>query len=165
MRAAGLEPLEPYRSAGALWRFRCLACGRELATRYDSVARGVGCRYCAQRGMDYTAPGVVYVMVNTDFQAVKVGVTTTAARTDRVGAHERNGWVAVRSWDVPSADDAIGFEREVLSWWRTAVGAPPAMLPGDMPQGGASETASLMLIELEDTAEFIQRAVDRLYEQ
>lgn len=47
MRAAGLEPLEPYREADANWRCRCLGCGAEVFPRYYQVKAGAGgCRAC-----------------------------------------------------------------------------------------------------------------------
>ena len=50
MRAAGLEPLEPYRNSRAAWRCRCLSCGREVTPRYGSVAMGQGgCVACGNR--------------------------------------------------------------------------------------------------------------------
>ena len=53
MRAAGVEPLEPYPGSHAPWRCRCLTCGREVTPRYGLVSRdGGGCRYCASRAVD-----------------------------------------------------------------------------------------------------------------
>jgi hypothetical protein len=55
MRAAGLEPLEPY-PGGVLkpWRCRCLTCERESTTSLANVRHsGGGCQYCtgwAHRG-------------------------------------------------------------------------------------------------------------------
>ncbi|MER5689691.1 hypothetical protein [Streptomyces sp. NPDC002205] len=48
MRAAGLEPLEPYPGSTSHWRCRHEACGREVKARYSNVKRRVGiCRWCA----------------------------------------------------------------------------------------------------------------------
>lgn len=47
MRAAGLEPIEPYPGSGAPWRCTCLACGGECAPRLGHVrSRGGGCLRC-----------------------------------------------------------------------------------------------------------------------
>jgi len=47
MRAAGVEPLEPYSSSGARWACRCLKCGAEVFPRYNDVQQGQSaCRYC-----------------------------------------------------------------------------------------------------------------------
>lgn len=49
MVAAGLEPLEPYASSRALWKCRCLACGKTVTPRLDVIRRGLsrGCKWCA----------------------------------------------------------------------------------------------------------------------
>jgi len=48
MRAAGFEPLEPYRTARTAWRCRCLLCGREDHPAYDNVRikKEHGCQRC-----------------------------------------------------------------------------------------------------------------------
>ncbi|MYS17876.1 hypothetical protein [Streptomyces sp. SID4982] len=48
MRAAGLEPLEPYPGNATPWRCRCTGCGRETTPTYSNVNGGSsGCRFCA----------------------------------------------------------------------------------------------------------------------
>lgn len=50
MRAAGVEPIEPYRNSQSPWRCRCLSCGREVTPRYTDVrGRHAGCKWCAWR--------------------------------------------------------------------------------------------------------------------
>jgi hypothetical protein len=49
MRAAGLEPLEPYVRAINPWRCRCLVCGSEVSPSYNAVQQGKGCRVCANQ--------------------------------------------------------------------------------------------------------------------
>lgn len=48
MRAAGLEPLEPYRNVDVPWRARCTVCGNEVAPRLNSIRAGRGCLFCGQ---------------------------------------------------------------------------------------------------------------------
>ncbi|MFH8395765.1 hypothetical protein [Streptomyces sp. NPDC018036] len=48
MRAAGLEPLEPYPGSDRKWRCRHVACGREVTPTYVRINSGAGpCRWCA----------------------------------------------------------------------------------------------------------------------
>jgi hypothetical protein len=68
MRAAGLEPLEPYPGSGKPWRCRCAACGREVTPRYDDVRGGHGgCKWCAWQAnaislrMDYETAAVIMI--------------------------------------------------------------------------------------------------------
>ena len=47
MRAAGLEPIEPYSRSGNPWRCIHLECGREVSPSYNSVQQGAGgCQQC-----------------------------------------------------------------------------------------------------------------------
>lgn len=47
MRAAGLQPLEPYVNSETPWRSVHLACGREVLPRLNSIRQGsTGCRFC-----------------------------------------------------------------------------------------------------------------------
>jgi hypothetical protein len=42
MRDAGLEPLEPYKSALTKWKCRCLQCGAIIYPKYNSIQQGRG---------------------------------------------------------------------------------------------------------------------------
>ena len=46
MRAAGFEPLEPYKLSRAPWLCRCTACGTEVRISHSSVKQGHGCKRC-----------------------------------------------------------------------------------------------------------------------
>lgn len=46
MRAAGLEPLEPYPGASKPWLCRCKACDNKVRPRLITVRKGHGCRIC-----------------------------------------------------------------------------------------------------------------------
>jgi hypothetical protein len=46
---------------------------------------------------------------------------------------------------------AADIECDVLDWWRNELDAPDAVVPDDMPQGGWTETTSLVLVDLDDT--------------
>ena len=105
---------------------------------------------------------MVYLVVNADYQTVKVGVTTTLARKNRIATHHRESWQLVQTWDVSTGGDAYDIEQTILRWWRDGLGAPPAMQKADMPQGGWTETASLLWVDVDDTVARIQAEVDRL---
>lgn len=50
MRAAGLEPVEPYPGlVSSPWKCRCFRCGDDCAPRLSAVRLGVGCRSCARK--------------------------------------------------------------------------------------------------------------------
>ncbi|MGW7577380.1 hypothetical protein [Streptomyces sp. NPDC054765] len=50
MRAAGLEPLEPYRGYDQPWACRCTQCGKLVRPRFRQIRDGAGgCRSCGLR--------------------------------------------------------------------------------------------------------------------
>ena len=154
--AAMLEPLEPYVSATTARLCRCLKCGRQVSPAYNSIQQGQGgCKYCAPGGLDRTAPGVLYLMLNSSFATIKIGVTSTKARRRRIEAHTEHGWELVHTWSFDDAAQAELIETAVLWWWRKTLGAPIAMRPVDMPQAGYSETAALVHVTIEETIDFV----------
>ena len=98
-------------------------------------------------------------MKHQEFQSVKVGISSTKARKLRIPTHIKFGWELIREWSLDSANTALTIETIVISKWRNELGAPPSLLPKDMPQGGASETAALLHVDIEDTANYIDRLV------
>ena len=159
MENAGFKPLVTYISRVKPWKSVHTKCGYEVAPTLANVAKGSGCKYCAETGIDYKAPGILYLMKHHEFQSVKVGISSTKARKLRIPTHIKFGWELIREWSLDSANTALTIETIVISKWRNELGAPPSLLPKDMPQGGASETAALLHVDIEDTANYIDRLV------
>ena len=162
MVTAGFEPLEPYPGSGVPWRSRCTQCEREVTPTYGTVRNGGSCRFCAKRGLDYAAPGIVYLMHHPDLFCLKVGVTTATAKEVRVNTHARTGWVIVQTWDTPTGDDAERVEQQVLDWWRNELGAPAALTKAEMPTGGHTETAALIHVDIDWTIDRVNWLVSQL---
>ena len=163
MLSAGYEPLEPYPAANHPWLCRCTTCGRQVRPTYTNThSGGKRCRFCTGTGIDYTAPGVIYLLRRDDYFVLKIGVTTKATKASRVERHEGYGWTVVAQWNVPTGDDAEQIEGLVLQWWRDVLGAPIAITREQMPQGGWSETASLLWVDPDDTVRFVNRWVQEL---
>jgi hypothetical protein len=56
LRAAGLEPLEPYVNVMTPWRSQCRHCGREVSPLLNNVRKGQGgCAWCAKNRVDAEA--------------------------------------------------------------------------------------------------------------
>ncbi|MBV1850493.1 hypothetical protein [Catellatospora tritici] len=131
---------------------------------YHNVSHGQGgCWYCSPRS-DPNEPGIVYLVYSTLHDAIKVGIM--AARSGRLDQHRRNGWMPWRDddavtgiWNLPTVLLARTVEREILSWWRDDMQIPPAVSWSDMPQAGATETASATLADPAGTAGRIARLV------
>lgn len=145
MRESGLEPLVPYPGAAKGWKCRCLTCGRTVFPHYSSIQQGGGsCRFCSKGGIDYTAPGFLYIVVNEDLGAVKLGIANEpTTRHDRLRLHERRGWEVSYLLSFAQADDAFAIEQQVLNWIRVERHLPPFLKPHQTPQGGWTETVQL----------------------
>jgi hypothetical protein len=58
MKAANLEPLEPYPGGKTKWKCKCLKCGEIVYPKYGDIKQGDGgCKYC---GGHYVDPDIVF---------------------------------------------------------------------------------------------------------
>jgi hypothetical protein len=58
MKAANLEPLEPYPGGRTKWKCKCLKCGEIVNPKYSDIKQGDGgCKYC---GGHYVDPDIVF---------------------------------------------------------------------------------------------------------
>jgi hypothetical protein len=157
MRDAGYEPLEPYKKSGVQWRCIHTKCGNEVTPSYSTIKSGDGgCKTCADNGIDYTAPAILYLMRSDSFFSLKIGITATNSVRDRVAHHQRFGWEVETTWQVRDGFLAEEIEQKLIKYWRQVLGAPPSVRKEDMPQGGYTETASLLHAELEETQSLVE---------
>ena len=101
-------------------------------------------------------------MVSTDFQALKIGITTKESRTDRIRDHELKGWSLVKKWDTETGLDAELVESATIRWWRNSLGAPQALTSSQMPSGGHTETAALIYVDQKTTIEVVEALLDEI---
>ncbi len=138
MRGAGLEPLEPYPGANSAWRCRCNSCQREVAPVIGTIRAGGGCRYCATKGLDYTAPALLYLITHPELHAHKIGIGSPNA--GRLATHRKHGWTVYKTMHFPTGQAAYDVEAAVLRWLRLEMGLPQALTQREMPQRGETET-------------------------
>jgi hypothetical protein len=152
MRAVDLEPQVPYPGANKPWKCVCLNCGNTVKPHYTSIQQGRrGCRFCADLGIDYTAPGYLYLITNHRFDALKIGIANfaEAAYEDRVERHIKHGWQPYKATQFTMTETAFQVEQATLRWLRTTRKLPPALTRTDMPQGGWTETVNATAIDAE----------------
>ena len=139
MLAAGMEPLEPYRNARTPWRSKCVECGEIGTPRFANIRAGQrGCRSCNYYGYDITAPAILYVLINREHDAVKVGVTNQGSL--RLRNLSRGGWKPGKVWEFPEGRTPLHVETLVLRRLR-GKGLRQAVSQRDMPgTRGATET-------------------------
>jgi hypothetical protein len=159
MRAAGLEPVDPYVNSGDPWRCRCTTCGEVVTPSYDRVKRGSSCAVCATYGFDPVAPARVYLIQHPDLSVAKIGITGQHTKYDRLSQHEELGWEVLGTWEFATGKESQQVEGTVLSWWRDELEAPQALTSEDMPQRGQTETAWLADVDIDETIAFIERLI------
>ena len=153
MRTRGLEPLVDFPGSVKPWLCKCVNCNRETSPAYNSIyskAKG-GCKWCADKGINYQAPSIVYLITNDELGAHKIGIA--AQTSQRMKAHKRNGWQTFKTLKTEDGYIAKKIEDDVLNWWRSELGLGHFLLPEQMPQGGFTETADSMQITLVETWE------------
>lgn len=143
MRAARLEPLEPFDDAESPWRCRCLTCSRVVTPRLSGIGAGGGCKYCATKGLDLNAPAIIFVLTNPALSAHALGYD--AADGDAMDRMAQGGWEVVRSASVPTVEAAYEIRSAVLRWLRLERGLPaslsPTGAPGDLAEASVSRDA------------------------
>ncbi|NYV73515.1 hypothetical protein [Streptomyces sp. UH6] len=140
MRAAGLEPLEPYATSTTAWRCRCTTCGNEVSPTLIKVRSGGGCKFCATHGIDLAVPSKVYVITHREWDAVKIGIGACTGCTSRLVQHERQGWRLYQAREFATGAAAYDVEQAVLGRLREA-GLVPFVTSDVMPNGW-TETCS-----------------------
>ncbi len=164
MRDAGYEPLEPYVRSNAPWKCRHEQCGNIVTPSYSTIKSGDGgCKTCADSGIDYTAPAILYLLTHSEYFSVKIGITATNSTNDRIAQHIRRGWELNKSWQVVDGFTAEDIEGKVIKYWRDELGAPASVSRDDMPQGGWTETASLLFVELDEVEMLVESALALLH--
>lgn len=151
MLEIGLRPLEPFPGATKKWKCRCESCKRIVTPMYTSVQRGQGgCRFCADWGIDYRAPGYIYLMTHAVLGAHKIGIGNSirSRGRSRITQHEKSGWKLYRQLDFEITDDAYLLEQSVLDWLRNERKLGVYLSEFEMPQGGYSETVDASEIDL-----------------
>jgi hypothetical protein len=144
-----LEPLEPFKHTEHKWKSKCLKCKRIVYPKHHTVKqRSGGCKYCANRGMDFTKPGYIYLMTHPAYQSHKIGISGADAREDRVNEHSKQGWILFKRKNFKTADKALSVEQAMLEWLRLDRQLMPFLSQKQMPQSGWTETVDASEIDL-----------------
>ncbi|MGY1583252.1 hypothetical protein [Streptomyces sp. MN13] len=161
MRAAGFEPLEPYQTCMTPWRSRHSVCGRISTPTLSKVRSGRGCRYCARHGFDRAASARVYVVVHPGHKAVKIGVAgLMQGYNDRIAHHRRFGWMPYFEQAVPTGDDALRVEQNILRRLRSD-GHGPFLTAKELPNGW-SETFDATAVSAQRLQQMIMSETEGL---
>lgn len=157
MISAGYTPLEPYKNNKAKWKSRHEVCGEIVYPMYNSIQSGQGgCSNCADK-YSYFDPSYFYVMEHDKFASLKVGISNSDSRDDRVKVHSKHGWRLIQRINFENGFLAFEFEQTLLRYLRGKKSIPIHLSKREMPQSGYSETLSTDLITLQELLEVVKR--------
>jgi hypothetical protein len=157
MISAGYLPLEPYKNNKAKWKSKHEVCGKVVYPRYNSIQGGQGgCSDCADK-YSYFLPSYFYVMENETFSSLKIGISNSESRDDRVVVHSKHGWKLVQTIDFENGFLAYEFEQTLLNHLRKSLSIPVHLSKREMPQSGYTETFSMDLISLVDLMKLVRK--------
>lgn len=149
MLKADLNPLEPFVDVGTPWQCLCLRCDAIVKPELENIRAGQGgCKYCAERGLNYSAPAVVYVITSQQLWAHKVGVAGTGAKRNRLAEHRRRDWELYNKLQFATGSAAYQVEQAVLQRLQQGGISLGYLSEELMPQKGASETMCADAISL-----------------
>jgi hypothetical protein len=156
-----LEPLEPYPGdVETPWRSRCMVCDTILdpgPALHNIRAGQGGCPTCAERGINPSKPGYLYLVVHDEYAALKWGIANIEQRLTQ---HISQGWRLAARWDFQLTRDAWEIERQVKSWVRGR-GFPPALSADRMKYRGHTETVLTEDVSFTDARDYITRLAGR----
>jgi hypothetical protein len=142
-----MEPLEPYTSGKTAWKCKCLKCGEVITPTLRNLRAGHGCIYCQDRAFNFKEPAYFYIVVHSEWNALKVGIGNTNNRQDRIDRHIKDGWKLYRKYDFDKGDRAYSLESKVIKWIRKDLKLP-VYLTKEFMKSGHTETVNLDEIEL-----------------
>lgn len=159
---ARLKPLEPYKSANAKWKSRCMTCNQIVFPSYANVNNGhSGCIYCSDIGFKPQEPAILYLITHHRMNAIKIGITNANTIISRLNQFKRQGWTIHKKYSFKKGIRASLIEDEVITWLKKDLKLTNHLTPKDMPiTGGHTETFnadSITVIE-------IQKRVEKLIE-
>ena len=160
MKKAKLQPLVPYSGGHKRWKCKCLKCEEIVYPQFNSILRGQGgCIYCAEIGFNYKQPAIVYIITHHQMNSIKIGITNTDSRPDRLKQFQYFGWEIYQKYNFQKGAQAHNIEQKMLNWIRRELNLIQHLTIEQMPKtGGQSETVSADSITVLE----IQKKVEQL---
>lgn len=101
----------------------------------------------------------VYVMKHETLKSVKIGISARSF-PQRVQEHIDNGWTFVAAYTGLDGMTAYQIEQGTIAAWRIS-GTPKHLKAIDMPQGGATETASIFSVDINNILNEIEQVTGK----
>jgi hypothetical protein len=96
-------------------------------------------------------------------RALKVGISNLFRKTDRIKAHEKEGWLVLYRQDLDTGELAFELEQRVLTWLRQEKKLGIYLVKDQMPQGGWTETVDSGEITLLEIRNYFEDLLNEFY--
>ncbi len=151
------SPAEVYGGSREVAWWLCSS-GHEWVARIAHRNAGSGCPSCANYGFKPHESATLYLLMNHDLGAYKVGITNEG--TNRLEMFSRLGWAVICQWRFSAGSDAHDVEQEFLGFIRDELGLGLAVEEAAMPLGGHTETFQTRGLEVDALLERMSSIID-----
>jgi len=103
--------------------------------------------------------GYLYLISHPARRSLKVGISSSSSRSDRLADHQKYGWKVENLWVFDQFSNAEQLEGAVIAWWRNELRLPHHLDLHEMPQGGYTETVSADKVSIADTTAFLEKLI------
>ena len=110
-------------------QLKCLRCSTVFTQNVKSHGAGKGCSKCAQKGIDYSKPTMLYYISINNGEYYKIGITNYTP--ERRFAKETADLRTIKSWEYPIGRDALRKEQEIRKRYRQFITTDKVLADGN----------------------------------
>lgn len=155
----GFTLRDKYERSGKPMQCVHITCGNDIKISHNALISGNGCRFCNFGGFDFNSPGYLYIVHHEVFDSIKVGISGTGSKSNRLKDHKRHNWKLYEKFNFEKGDEAYEVEQSFFRFVRTELNIPVHLASEQMPQGGFTETISGDEISLLEVKRLVQDTI------
>ncbi len=155
----GFTLSDKYERSGKPMQCLHLECGNSVRISHNALVSGRGCRYCNFGGFDFNSPGYLYIVYHDVFDSIKVGISGSRSKRDRLKDHKLYDWKLYEKFDFEKGNEAYEAEQDFFRFIRNELKIGVHLVSEQMPQGGFSETMSGEEISLLEVKRLVQDVI------
>jgi hypothetical protein len=109
--ADGWDPISVIQRSGAVKPWICKN-GHRWKARIIHRVEGIGCPSCATHGYDVNKQGYLYLIMNSKWQMLQIGITNSPVT--RLRSHRKTGWTLIEISEPMDGQVARNLESRIL---------------------------------------------------
>jgi hypothetical protein len=125
-----------------------------------------GCPDCNTGGFETAKSAYLYLIKHTELQALKIGISNSDSRPNRVNVWKQMGWELIQIWEHDYGSAVRNTEQEVLrTFVRGVLNLPPILSKEEMGGSGQKETFDLRPLVVEAVTNQIDQVLAEKIEE